>query len=77
VLYVSIQSNAYVSSSSSSSSSHIHICFQNNETTTYTYAELLDHVSKFAGVLADQGVRKGDRVVIYMPMVPEAVRRKV
>ena len=38
-----------------------------------TYAELLDSVSRFAGVLAGQGVVRGDRVLIYMPMVPEAV----
>jgi len=37
-----------------------------------TYAELRDEVAKFAGALAAQGVAKGDRVVIYMPMVPEA-----
>jgi propionyl-CoA synthetase len=40
---------------------------------TYTYAELLDEVSRFAGVLRGLGVENGDRVVIYMPMVPEAV----
>jgi len=39
----------------------------------FTYRELLDQVARFAGVLAGQGVRKGDRVIIYMPMVPEAV----
>ena len=39
----------------------------------YTYRELRDEVAKFAGVLKGQGVEKGDRVVIYMPMVPEAV----
>ncbi|MFA7324149.1 MAG: AMP-binding protein, partial [Candidatus Nanopelagicales bacterium] len=38
-----------------------------------TYAELLDQVARFAGVLADLGVSVGDRVVIYMPMIPEAV----
>lgn len=38
-----------------------------------TYDELLDQVSRFAGVLAGLGVRAGDRVVIYMPMIPEAV----
>ncbi len=41
--------------------------------TTITYSELLDKVSKFAGVLKDNGVVKGDRVVIYMPMIAEAV----
>ncbi len=40
---------------------------------SYTYAELLDLVARCAGVLRDLGVGKGDRVVIYMPMVPEAV----
>jgi len=39
----------------------------------YTYRELRDEVAKFAGVLRAQGVGKGDRVIIYMPMVPEAV----
>lgn len=39
---------------------------------TYTYAELRDEVALFAGVLRDQGVGHGDRVVVYMPMVPEA-----
>ena len=40
---------------------------------TYTYAELLAEVATFAGALASLGVAKGDRVVIYLPMVPEAV----
>ncbi|HEY0292811.1 MAG TPA: propionyl-CoA synthetase [Hansschlegelia sp.] len=40
---------------------------------TYSYAQLLTEVSRFAAVLSDLGVRKGDRVVIYMPMVPEAL----
>jgi propionyl-CoA synthetase len=39
---------------------------------TYTYAALRDEVATFAGVLAGLGVGVGDRVVIYMPMVPEA-----
>ena len=39
----------------------------------YTYRELRDEVALFAGVLKGQGVSKGDRVIIYMPMVPEAV----
>ncbi|MCH7863839.1 MAG: propionyl-CoA synthetase [Proteobacteria bacterium] len=38
----------------------------------YTYRELLDEVATFAGVLVANGVGKGDRVIIYMPMVPEA-----
>ncbi len=40
---------------------------------TYTYAELQDAVARFAGVLASLGVERADRVLIYMPMVPEAV----
>ncbi|MCU1680056.1 MAG: prpE [Amycolatopsis sp.] len=39
----------------------------------YTYSELLDEVARFAGALAGLGVTKGDRVIIYLPMVPEAV----
>lgn len=39
----------------------------------YTYSELLDEVSQFASALSDMGVSKGDCVVIYMPMIPEAV----
>jgi propionyl-CoA synthetase len=39
----------------------------------FTYAELLERVAKAAGALRDLGVEKGDRVVIYMPMLPEAV----
>jgi propionyl-CoA synthetase len=40
---------------------------------SYTYAELLHEVSSLAGVLDAQGLHKGDRVIIYMPGVPEAV----
>ncbi|WP_072681023.1 acetate--CoA ligase [Rhodococcoides corynebacterioides] len=40
---------------------------------SYTYAELLDLVARFAGVLREHGVGTGDRVVIYLPMIPEAV----
>lgn len=39
----------------------------------YTYQELLDKVATFAGGLQDMGVEAGDRVIIYMPMIPEAV----
>ena len=39
----------------------------------YTYIQLRDEVARFAGALAAQGVAKGDRVLIYMPMIPEAV----
>jgi acetyl-CoA synthetase len=40
-------------------------------TVKYTYIELLAEVSKMANVLKDMGVKKGDRVCLYMPMVPE------
>src|ERR1043165_103583 len=40
---------------------------------TFTYRELLDEVSRFAGVLRSKGVEKGERVIIYMPMVPETL----
>jgi propionyl-CoA synthetase len=39
----------------------------------FSFAELLEEVAAFAGALQGLGVRKGDRVVVYMPMVPEAV----
>jgi propionyl-CoA synthetase len=42
-------------------------------TRRYSYAELLDEVARFAGVLAGLGVGRGDRVVIYLPMIPQAV----
>ncbi len=42
------------------------------DTRRYTYAELHREVSKFANVLKGLGVRRGDRVTIYLPMIPEA-----
>jgi len=41
------------------------------DTRTLTYAELLNEVARFAGVLRAQGIRKGDRVALYMPLIPE------
>ena len=38
----------------------------------YTYSELLSKVAEFAGALSSLGVQKGDRVIIYMPMIPQA-----
>ena len=43
-----------------------------NTVRTYTYNQLRDETAKFAGVLAANGVGRGDRVIVYMPMVPEA-----
>lgn len=39
----------------------------------YTYRELLEETARFAGVLQNLGVTKGDRVIIYMPMIPQVV----
>jgi acetyl-CoA synthetase len=43
------------------------------DTRTITYAQLLDEVSRFANGLRSLGVQRGDRVAIYMPMIPEIV----
>ncbi|MGI9382685.1 MAG: propionyl-CoA synthetase [Methyloligellaceae bacterium] len=40
---------------------------------TFTYADLLEEVQLFGAALQDLGVGKGDRVILYMPMIPEAV----
>lgn len=44
-----------------------------NTVKKFTYAEMTDLVARFAGVLRNQGISKGDRVIIYMPAVPEAI----
>ncbi|MGH6948107.1 MAG: AMP-binding protein, partial [Kiloniellales bacterium] len=44
-----------------------------NTVRTYSYKTLRNEVARFAGALKKQGVAKGDRVILYMPMVPEAV----
>jgi propionyl-CoA synthetase len=44
-----------------------------NSIKAFTYRELRDKVARFAGALASLGVVKGDRVIVYMPMIPEAV----
>lgn len=41
--------------------------------TRYTYSQLLAQVNAMAAVLADNGVEQGDRVILYMPMIPEAI----
>jgi propionyl-CoA synthetase len=43
------------------------------EVRKFTYQKLRDEVARFAGALRRQGVQRGDRVIIYMPMVPQAV----
>ncbi|MHA7304544.1 AMP-binding protein [Arthrobacter sp. TMN-49] len=50
----------------------IHDSAMRGEVTTYTYRELTAAVAMFAGVLRANGVGKGDRVLIYLPMIPEA-----
>lgn len=44
-----------------------------NSKKSFTYRQLRDEVAKLAGAIAAQGVGKGDRVIVYMPMIPEAV----
>ncbi|MEJ2727407.1 MAG: propionyl-CoA synthetase [Deltaproteobacteria bacterium] len=44
-----------------------------NTVKKYSYTELRDEVAKFSGALTAQGVKKGDPVVIYMPMIPQAL----
>src|SRR4051794_40663152 len=44
-----------------------------NAVTKFTYSELLGEVQTLAAIMQDFGVGKGDRVILYMPMVPEAV----
>ncbi len=51
----------------------VHVSPVTSSQRTYTYAQLLDEVARFAGALAGLGVGRGDRVVLSMPMVPEAV----
>ena len=51
----------------------VHDSAYTGRVTRLTYAELLDEVARFAGALRRQGVQRGDRVIIYLPMVPEAL----
>src|SRR5438105_8795734 len=51
----------------------VFISTETDQQRTYTYRELLAEVNRFAAGLKTRGVGKGDRVLIYMPMVPEAV----
>jgi len=50
----------------------VYISTETNETQTYTYAELAAEVNRFAAVLKGEGVGRGDRVLVYMPMIAEA-----
>jgi propionyl-CoA synthetase len=51
----------------------IHDSAMTGRVTRVTYAELQDRTARLAGALAARGIAKGDRVIIYMPMVPEAL----
>ncbi|GMA20087.1 hypothetical protein GCM10025862_21080 [Arsenicicoccus piscis] len=51
----------------------IHFVGEGGDTRDLTYADLQTEVSKAASMLADLGVGKGDRVAIYLPMIPEAI----
>src|SRR6476660_9377314 len=51
----------------------IHISTETGQSTTFTYAQLHDEVNVCAAMLSAQGVGRGDRVLIYMPMIAEAV----
>lgn len=51
----------------------IHDSAMTGKQKTFTYAEVLDEVKAIAAAMRDLGIEKGDRVVIYMPMVPEAI----
>jgi propionyl-CoA synthetase len=51
----------------------VYISTETDETRTYTYRQLYREVNRFAGILHGLGVAKGDRVLIYMPMIPEAI----
>ena len=51
----------------------IYVSTETNQSKTYTYAQLFEEVNAFASILRAQGVGRGDRVLIYMPMIAEAV----
>ena len=51
----------------------IYVSSETGAEQTYSYRQLYEEVSRFAAIMQAQGVGKGDRVLIYMPMIPEAV----
>ncbi len=51
----------------------IHISTETKEQKEFTYQEMFDEINACAGMLQDLGVRRGDRVIVYMPMIPEAI----
>ena len=63
----------HVAAGRGSQAAIIHDSPVTNSKRTITYAELKELTSKFAGAMAQRGVKHGDRVIIYMPMIPEAL----
>ncbi|CAG2155650.1 Acetyl-coenzyme A synthetase [compost metagenome] len=51
----------------------IYVSTETDQQRVYTYAQLHDEVQRMAAILQGLGVRKGDRVLVYMPMIPEAM----
>ncbi|HEU0204719.1 MAG TPA: acetyl-coenzyme A synthetase N-terminal domain-containing protein, partial [Burkholderiaceae bacterium] len=51
----------------------IYVSTEVEQEKTYTFGQLYREVNRFAGILQSLGVTRGDRVLIYMPMIPEAV----
>src|SRR4029079_5774345 len=51
----------------------IYLSSETDQKQTCTYRQLYDEVNRFAAILGAQGVGRGDRVLIYMPMIAEAV----
>jgi propionyl-CoA synthetase len=51
----------------------IYVSTETDQERTYSFAELHDEVQRMAAILLSLGVKKGDRVLIYMPMIPQAV----
>jgi propionyl-CoA synthetase len=51
----------------------VYISTETDQRRTYTYRQLFEEVNRFAAILAKEGVGRGDRVLVYMPMIPEAV----
>jgi propionyl-CoA synthetase len=51
----------------------IYLSTETNEEKSFTYAELFSEVNRAAAMMRSLGVKKGDRVIVYMPMIPEAL----
>jgi propionyl-CoA synthetase len=51
----------------------VYISTETGSRRSYTYRKLAEEVNRFAAILTSEGVGRGDRVLLYMPMIPEAV----